>query len=56
LTDLPESVDELLFEARLGLSRLSPEEAAEALQRGAVLIDARPSVPAISASSRFPSR
>jgi rhodanese-related sulfurtransferase len=36
-----ESVDQLLSEARRGLTRLSPEEAAEAVDRGAILIDIR---------------
>ena len=35
------TVDELLAEARAGLSRLSPEEAREAAQGGALLIDIR---------------
>ncbi len=36
------SVDELLSEARSGLARLTPLEAYEAQQAGAVLIDIRP--------------
>lgn len=36
------SVDELLEAARDGLTRLSPQEAAAAVARGAVLVDIRP--------------
>ena len=36
------SIDELLFEARSRLARLSPHEAHRAQQGGAVLIDIRP--------------
>jgi rhodanese-related sulfurtransferase len=38
----PRSVDDLLWEARSGLDRLSPARAAAALQRGALLVDIRP--------------
>jgi rhodanese-related sulfurtransferase len=37
----PLTVDELLAEARSGLARVSPTAAAEALERGAVLVDIR---------------
>lgn len=36
------TVEELLAEARAGLIRYSPEEAAAAAERGAVLVDIRP--------------
>jgi rhodanese-related sulfurtransferase len=35
------TIDELLAEARAGLERLTPEQAAEAMQDGALLIDVR---------------
>ena len=38
----PRSVDDLLWEARSGLDRLSPARAAAALRRGALLVDIRP--------------
>ena len=38
----PRSVDDLLWEARSGLDRLSPARAAAAQQRGALLVDIRP--------------
>jgi rhodanese-related sulfurtransferase len=38
----PRSIDDLLFDARSGMVRLSPEEAFAAQQRGAVLVDIRP--------------
>ncbi len=41
-TALPRTVGELLAEARSGLRRLSPAEAMQAIQRGAVLVDTRP--------------
>jgi rhodanese-related sulfurtransferase len=41
LTDQPESVEELLFEARRELARLSPSEALEAMRQGAALVDIR---------------
>ena len=37
----PLSVDELLDEARRGIERLGPEEAASAMSAGAVLVDIR---------------
>lgn len=39
---MTESVDELLESARARLHRLSPEEAAAARRRGALLVDTRP--------------
>jgi rhodanese-related sulfurtransferase len=36
------TIDRLLAEARSGLQRLEPTQAAEAVRRGAVLIDTRP--------------
>ncbi|HET6816637.1 MAG TPA: rhodanese-like domain-containing protein [Mycobacteriales bacterium] len=36
------SVEELLAEARSGLNRMTPEEAWEALESGAMLVDTRP--------------
>jgi rhodanese-related sulfurtransferase len=39
---VPRSVDELLWEARSGLDRLSPAHAAAAQARGALLVDIRP--------------
>jgi rhodanese-related sulfurtransferase len=36
------SIDSLLADARRGLARLTPAEAAAAMQRGALLIDTRP--------------
>lgn len=38
----PRSVEDLLWEARAGLDRLSPARAAAAQQRGALLVDIRP--------------
>jgi rhodanese-related sulfurtransferase len=38
------TIDELLAEARAGLERLTPEQAAEAMQDGALLIDVRSEV------------
>ena len=38
----PRSVEDLLWEARAGLDRLSPARAAAALARGALLVDIRP--------------
>jgi rhodanese-related sulfurtransferase len=38
----PRSVDDLLWEARAGLDRLSPARAAAAVHRGALLVDIRP--------------
>ena len=37
------SIDELLERARAGLVRVSPEEAADAMRAGALLVDTRPS-------------
>ena len=37
-----QSINQLLAEARRGLDRLEPREAAEAQQRGALLVDIRP--------------
>jgi rhodanese-related sulfurtransferase len=36
------TIDEVLAAARAGLARLSPEQASEAVARGAVLVDIRP--------------
>jgi rhodanese-related sulfurtransferase len=36
------SVDDLLTEARAGLDRVSPARAADAMRRGAVVVDIRP--------------
>lgn len=36
------TVEELLAEARAGLTRLTPEQSAAAAERGAVLVDIRP--------------
>jgi rhodanese-related sulfurtransferase len=36
------TIDEMLAAARTRIRRFSPEEAAEALQRGALLVDTRP--------------
>jgi rhodanese-related sulfurtransferase len=41
LTRRPETVEQLLADARLELSRLSPHEAHEAIREGALLIDIR---------------
>ncbi|MGH9039375.1 MAG: rhodanese-like domain-containing protein [Acidimicrobiia bacterium] len=38
----PKTVDELLAEARSRIRRLSPRQTAEALERGALVIDIRP--------------
>ncbi|MGH8972989.1 MAG: rhodanese-like domain-containing protein [Acidimicrobiia bacterium] len=38
----PKTVDELLAEARTRIRRLSPAQTAEALERGALVIDIRP--------------
>jgi rhodanese-related sulfurtransferase len=38
----PRSIDEILADARARIRRLDPEEAAAAMQRGALLIDMRP--------------
>jgi len=38
----PPSIDDLLASARSGLQRVSPDEAAEAAQAGALLVDIRP--------------
>ena len=38
----PPSIDDLLARARSGLQRVSPDEAAEAAQAGALLVDIRP--------------
>jgi rhodanese-related sulfurtransferase len=38
----PKTVDELLAEARNRIRRLSPSQTAEALERGALVIDIRP--------------
>src|SRR6185295_2639643 len=40
--DAGPGVDRLLARARVGLRRLEPPEAAEAVRRGAVLVDTRP--------------
>jgi rhodanese-related sulfurtransferase len=41
LADRPETVEDLLLEARRGLARLSPEQAVEAAGEGALVIDIR---------------
>jgi rhodanese-related sulfurtransferase len=41
LTDRPESVEGLLFEARRELDRLSPRDAHAAMSDGAILVDIR---------------
>jgi rhodanese-related sulfurtransferase len=38
----PQSINDLLLDARSGMVRLSPEQAFAAQQRGAVLVDIRP--------------
>jgi rhodanese-related sulfurtransferase len=38
---LPLTVDQLLAEARIGIERIGPEEAASAMSAGAVLVDIR---------------
>lgn len=38
----PRSIDDMLAEARSRITRVSPDQAHEALQRGALLVDTRP--------------